>query len=113
MKVRENIAYKAHDSTRIADIWVYGEVCCFPDIQTISATYASRAYFDLPTWRANFSFGRTESMRQTISPVAITDMDTDNTKYGNAKLISPFAHNEPFGKDVCMMNMKPIASDPR
>ena len=49
MKIRENIAYKAHDSMRIADIWVYGEVCCFPDIQTISATYASRAYFDLPT----------------------------------------------------------------
>jgi len=52
-------------------------------------------------------------MRQTISPVAITDMDTDNTKYGNANLIAPFAHKEPLGKDIWMMNMKPIARDPR
>jgi len=93
MKIRENMAYNAQDSTRIADILVYGVVCFLP--------------------RANFTFFMNDSMRQSISPVAMTDMDTDNTKYGNAKSISPFAHNEPFGKEVWMMKTKPIARDPR
>lgn len=93
IKIRENIAYKAHDSTRIADILVYGVLCFFP--------------------RANSIFFINDSMRQSISPVAMTEVDTDSTKYGKAKAISPLAHNEPLGKDVWMMNIKPIARDPR
>lgn len=54
--------------------------------------------FDIPSARRTvFMIG---SMRQSIKPVEITDMDTDNTKYGKAKFTSPLAHKEPFGTDV-------------
>lgn len=66
---------------------------------------------DVPnTFRAFFA---KDSIRQSMSPVEITDIDIDNTKYGKAKLISPLAHNEPFGTEVWMMNKKPMARDPR
>jgi len=68
-------------------------------------------YPDAPS--AYFSLLWIESMRQSMRPVAMTDIDTDRTKYGNTKLISPLAHSDPLGKDVWIMNMNPIASDPK